>query len=134
MNNLTLIGRLTRDPEMKSGPSGKEYCMFSLAVNRAFEKDKADFFNCIAFGKTAEVITQYCKKGKEIGLIGSIEFTTKDDKVYHSVKVNSIQLLGSSNNSSNKSNSNSNSSNYTKPKAKEQEQQYVDDDDDEFPF
>lgn len=135
MNNLTIIGRLTKDPEMKSGQSGKEYCLFGLAVNRPFEKDKADFFNCIAFGKTAEVVSTYCKKGRELGVNGSIEFITKDDKTYHSVKVNSVDLIGSSNSGNSNNSNSSNSSNYSKPQAKPQEESYSsDDDDDDFPF
>lgn len=139
MNNIVLIGRLTKDPEMKVSNNDKEYCLFSLAVNRPHEKGTADFFNCIAFGKTAEVINQYCKKGKQIGIQGSIEFTKKDDKIYHSVKIVSVELLGSSGDSTNndESQSQSNNKQYSKPQSKHKEQpqqQYNDDDDDEFPF
>lgn len=137
MNNIVLIGRLTKDPEMKVSNNDKEYCLFSLAVNRPHEKGTADFFNCIAFGKTAEVINQYCKKGKQVGIQGSIEFTKKDDKIYHSVKIASVELLGSSGDSSSDTDSQSNNKQYSKPQSKPKEQpqqQYEDDDDDEFPF
>lgn len=136
MNNIVLIGRLTKDPEMKVSNNDKEYCLFSLAVNRPHEKGTADFFNCIAFGKTAEVINQYCKKGKQIGIQGSIEFNKKDDKIYTSVRIASVELLGSSGDSSNSNDNNSNSKQYSKPqsKPKEQPQQQYEDDDDEFPF
>lgn len=137
MNNIVLIGRLTKDPEIKVSNNDKEYCLFSLAVNRPHEKGTADFFNCIAFGKTAEVINQYCKKGKQIGIQGSIEFTKKDDKIYHSVKIASVELLGSSGDSSSDTDSQSNNKQYSKPQSKPKEQpqqQYEDDDDDEFPF
>ena len=56
MNLVILTGRLTRDPELKFGQSGKAYSRFSLAVNRAGKKDEADFINCVAFGKTAEIV------------------------------------------------------------------------------
>lgn len=137
MNNIILIGRLTKDPEMKASSNDKEYCLFSLAVNRPYEKGEADFFNCIAFNKTAEIINQYCKKGKQICIQGSIEFNKKDDKIYHSVKVNSVELLGSNGDSSNDNNIKSNNNQYSKPQSKPKEQpqqKYEDDDDDEFPF
>ena len=56
MNVVVLVGRLTRDPELKFGQSGKAYSRFSLAVDRPFSKGEADFINCVAFGKTAELI------------------------------------------------------------------------------
>ncbi|KXA16556.1 single-strand binding family protein [Fusobacterium equinum] len=67
------MGRLTRDPEVKFGQSGKAYCRFSVAVNRPFSKDEADFINCVSFGKTAELIGEYFRKGHQIALVGRLQ-------------------------------------------------------------
>lgn len=73
MNCINIIGRLTKDPELKFGTSGTAYSRFSIAVNRNFDKDKTDFFNCVAFKKTAELIGEYFKKGNLIGISGSLQ-------------------------------------------------------------
>ncbi|AVQ17180.1 single-stranded DNA-binding protein [Fusobacterium gonidiaformans] len=73
MNVISLMGRLTRDPEVKFGQSGKAYCRFSVAVNRPFSKDEADFINCVSFGKTAELIGEYFRKGHQIALVGRLQ-------------------------------------------------------------
>lgn len=73
MNNVTLMGRLTRDPELKYSQSGKAFCRFSLAVQREFNREKADFINCLAFGKTAETIAEYLKKGRRMAIVGRIQ-------------------------------------------------------------
>lgn len=62
MNIIILTGRLTRDPELKTGQSGKAYARFTLAVERPMQKDETDFINCVAFGKTAELIGEYLRK------------------------------------------------------------------------
>ena len=58
MNLVTLIGRLTRDPELKYSQSGKAFCKFSIAVTREFNRDEADFINCVAWDKRAETIAE----------------------------------------------------------------------------
>lgn len=73
MNVISLMGRLTRDPEVKFGQSGKAYCRFSVAVNRPFSKDEADFISCVSFGKTAELIGEYFRKGHQIALVGRLQ-------------------------------------------------------------
>ena len=79
MNLVVLNGRLVRDPELKFGQSGKAYSRFSIAVDRPFQSsaDKnsqtADFINCVAFGKTAEFIGEYFRKGRKILLRGSLQ-------------------------------------------------------------
>ena len=73
MNNVTLMGRLTRDPELKYSQAGKAYCRFTVAINRDFNKDEADFINCLAFGKTAETIAEWLGKGRRIALQGRIQ-------------------------------------------------------------
>ena len=76
MNKIILMGRLTRDPEVRYSDDNKAVGRFALAVDRKFKKDggpTADFFNCTAFGKTAEFVEKYLKKGTKILLTGSIQ-------------------------------------------------------------
>lgn len=77
-NIITLSGRLTRDPEMRYTPQGKSVCSFSLACNDS--KDKVNFFDCQAWEKTAEIMTEYCKKGKKILIIGRLNQQRWDDQ------------------------------------------------------
>ena len=80
MNQITIHGRLTRDPEMKTGGSGVEFCKFTVAVDRRGAKEKtADFFDCTAFGKTGAAIAQYMTKGREILVTGRME-SSKSEK------------------------------------------------------
>ena len=80
MNIVILNGRLVRDPELKFGQSGKAYSRFSIAVDRPFQSsDKnaqtVDFINCVAFGKTAEFIGEYFRKGRKILLNGKLQMS-----------------------------------------------------------
>lgn len=75
MNNVSLVGRLVRDPELKYTQNGKANVVFTVAVNRRPDKDgnvTADFIRCLAWNKTAEFIAQYFQKGTAIGLDGQI--------------------------------------------------------------
>lgn len=99
MNKVMLIGRLTRDPELKATTTGMTVASFSLAVNRR-KKDEADFINCKAFDKTADIVSKYCAKGKQVCVLGRIQtgsYTAKDGhKVYTTdVMVDELELLGS---------------------------------------
>ena len=92
MNKVIIIGRFTRDPEIKysTGENATATARFSLAVNRRFKNKEgnydADFINCVAFGKTAEFIEKYFTKGMAIGITGRIQtgsYTNKESqKVY----------------------------------------------------
>lgn len=76
MNKIVLIGRLTKDPELRfAANSGTSVTNFTLAVNRPKQKDKeqeADFIRCVSFKKTAELIAEHFTKGKQIAVSGSI--------------------------------------------------------------
>ena len=101
-NTIILHGRLTRDPEMKTGATGSEFCRFTVAVDKYNGKERsADFFDCTAFGKTAAAISQYMKRGKEILLTGSMESnTTEKDgskRTYWGVKVDTFTFCGGKN-------------------------------------
>lgn len=79
MNKVILIGRFTRDPELKfAAGTGNAVTKFSLAVTRQFKRDEADFINCIAFGKQAETIAQHFTKGSQIALTGNIRTGSYD--------------------------------------------------------
>ena len=90
MNKVILTGIFTRDPEIKYANDGASIARFSIAVNRRFVKEgsdqKADFLNCIAFGKSAEFIEKYFSKGMKADLSGRIQtgsYTNRDgQKVY----------------------------------------------------
>ena len=76
MINMTcLTGRLTKDPVLKRTNTGKDFCQFTLAVNRRYNpqgQTEADFINCVAWNKTAEVVAQHLHKGSLIGVEGRI--------------------------------------------------------------
>lgn len=75
------IGRLTRDPNVKYTQSGKAYASFTLAIDRRKSGEgnpQADFISCVAWEKTAEVISQYCTKGKKIAVEGRIQTRSYD--------------------------------------------------------
>ena len=84
MNRTFITGRLGRDPELKTGATGAEYCTYSVAVDRRKAKDdeekKTDWFRCVAFGKTAVFIDKYFKKGDGIEIIGRMENSPYKDK------------------------------------------------------
>lgn len=92
MNKVSIVGRLARDPEVRrtQGENANAVARFSVAVSRRFKNAEgnyeADFINCVAFGKTAEFIEKYFKKGMMIGITGRIQtgnYTNKDgQKVY----------------------------------------------------
>jgi len=102
MNKVVLIGRLTRDPELKYTQSEKAVTSFSLAVTRPYNKDESDFINCTAWGKTAEIISQYVRKGHKLAVAGAITTGNyeKDGKTLYttSVTVDSIEFLEKKNN------------------------------------
>ena len=75
-NLVILTGRLTKEPELKYGASGTAYCKFTLAVNRMKKDDPADFIFCSAFGKTAELVAEYVKKGHQLGVQGRLQQDT----------------------------------------------------------
>lgn len=77
MNSVNLIGRFTRDPELRSTEKGTSVCSFSLAVQRSFKNNEgeyeADFINCVAWKNSAEFISKYFKKGQQIGVQGELQ-------------------------------------------------------------
>ena len=78
INNVTLTGRLTRNPETTTTPSGKALCKFTLAVGRQ-KNDEVDFIPVVTWNKTAEFASKYFTKGQRVGLKGEIRTRTWDD-------------------------------------------------------
>ena len=81
MNKIMLVGRLTKDPEVRYTQSGTAVTSFTLAVNSRFSKEKeADFINCMAWQKTGEFVAEYFKKGSALGLEGRLQVRTYDSE------------------------------------------------------
>ena len=104
MNKVILLGRLTKDPELRfTAGKGTAVTRFSLAVTRQFKRDEADFINCVVFNKAAETIAQYCTKGTQISLVGNIRtgsYNAQDGiKRYTTdVVIESFEFVGSNKN------------------------------------
>ena len=77
MNKVILMGRLTREPELKQTPNGVNVCSFSIAVNRRYKNTEgnydADFVNCVAWRQTGEFVSKYFAKGRMIAVVGSLQ-------------------------------------------------------------
>jgi len=85
LNKVILIGRMVRDPELRYTQNGSAVSSFSLANNRTYtasgeKKEIVSFFDCVAWGKTGEVIVQYCKKGHRIGIEGRLQSRNWEDQ------------------------------------------------------
>src|SRR5881275_1103422 len=106
-NKVILLGNLTRDPQVRQLPGNSVVADFGLACNRKFrtaageDREEVAFVDCSAFGKQAEVIQQYCTKGKPLFVEGRLKYDTWDDKngggkrSKLSVVVENFQFLGS---------------------------------------
>lgn len=83
MNKVILIGRLTKDPEVRNTSNQTAFCNFSIAVDRRFKDNngqrQADFINCVAWRQTASFIGSYFRKGSKIAIVGSLQTRTYDD-------------------------------------------------------
>ena len=76
MNQITIIGNLTRDPESRSTQSGKQVCTFSVAVTRRNDREKSDFFRVSAWGELGNNCARYLSKGKKVCVIGQVSVST----------------------------------------------------------
>lgn len=102
INRVVLVGRMTRDPELRRTPQGDAVTSFTLAVNRNFTsrdgQQQADFINCVVWRKPAENVERYCSKGSLVGVEGRIQTRSYDNsqgqKVYVvEVICDSVQFL-----------------------------------------
>jgi single-strand DNA-binding protein len=105
-NKIILVGNLTRDPQLRYLPSQMAVCDFGLAVNHRFktksgeDREEVCFVDCSVFGRGAEIVNQYCQKGRPLLVEGRLKYDTWEDKQgggkrsKHSVVVDNFQLLG----------------------------------------
>lgn len=86
LNKVMLLGRLTRDPQLRYTPSNQAVCEFGLAVGRKFklpsgeEREETTFIDCTAWARSGEVINQYCRKGKQLFVEGRLKLDQWEDK------------------------------------------------------
>lgn len=84
MNHVTIIGNLTRDPEIAETPTGVRLCKFGVAVNRNYKDDNGevvtDFFNVVAWRTLAETCGKYLRKGKKVAIVGTLQNRSYTDK------------------------------------------------------
>ncbi|MCD8830269.1 single-stranded DNA-binding protein [Staphylococcus gallinarum] len=117
INRVILVGRLTKDPEFRTTPSGISIANFTLAVNRTFTnaqgEREADFINCVVFKKQAENVNKYLSKGKLAGVDGRLQSRSYENQQGQRVFVTelvaeSVQFLEPKNNGQTKTNSQNN--------------------------
>ena len=132
INNSTIVGRLTRDPDLRYSQTGKAVCNFTLATNRPFKnaqgENEADFIKCLTFGKQAENLANYMRKGSLVGVEGRIQtrsYTNKDgNKVYTTeVVANQVSFLD-----------NKKDNQQQKPQNNQSQTEPIDIDDSQLPF
>jgi single-strand DNA-binding protein len=85
LNNVTLMGNITRDPELRYTKSGTAVATFSIAISRKYtqnneKKEETSFFECVSMGGGAEALAKWCKKGSKVALVGRLKQETWDDK------------------------------------------------------
>ena len=148
MNKVVLIGRLTKDPELRYTQGGTAVANFTLAVNRRFANQsgerEADFINCVAWQKTAEFVANYFKKGQQMAMEGRIQVSVYDGndgqkRWKTEIIAEQIEFVGSKSNGSNDNKAGSNGgantgsgSGYSDPQLGYGEKVLFDDDD--LPF
>jgi single-strand DNA-binding protein len=104
-NQITLLGNATRDPELRYLPNNQPVVTIGMATNRKFkdaqgqDREEVCYVDCTAFGKPAEVINQYVRKGRPLLIVGRLKYETWDDKQgqkrsRHTVVIEQFQLLG----------------------------------------
>lgn len=103
MNKVVLVGRLTKDPEVKNTTNQVAFCNFSVAVDRKYKDQngerQADFINCVAWRQQAGFISHYFKKGSFIGIVGTLQSRSFDDnngqkRYVTEVVVDEVEFVG----------------------------------------
>ena len=109
MNKVIMMGRLTRDPEVRyGGANNTAVARYSIAVDRRFKREgqpTADFFNCTSFGKQGEFVEKYLRKGTKVVIEGELQndnYTNKEGQMVYGMRiiVNSVEFAESKNSSS----------------------------------
>jgi single-strand DNA-binding protein len=104
-NQVTLLGNATRDPELRHMPNNQPVVTIGMATNRRFkdaqgqDREEVCFVDCTAFGKSAEILNQFVRKGRPLFIVGRLKYETWDDKQgqkrsRHTVVIEQFQLLG----------------------------------------
>ncbi|MCR5639837.1 MAG: single-stranded DNA-binding protein [Lachnospiraceae bacterium] len=108
MNKVIMMGRLTRDPEVRyGGANNTAVARYSIAVDRRFKREgqpTADFFNCTSFGKQGEFVEKYLRKGTKVVIEGELQndnYTNKEGQMVYGMRiiVNSVEFAESKNSS-----------------------------------
>ena len=140
-NHAVLIGRLTKDLEIRKTNSDKTVSSFRIAVNKPYNKEhdhpEADFFDCVAWGNTAEFISKYFHKGDKIALAGRLQTREWDDKDGKKVRVvelvvEDVEFVEKRSDSAPRAESSAPAKTTVKPTAPKK--QSVEDEPDELPF
>lgn len=143
INNVTLVGRLTRDPDLRFTGNGSAVATFNLAVNRNFTnaegEREADFVNCVIWRKTAETLANYAKKGSLIGITGRIQTRNYENQEGQRVYVTEVvcdnfQLLEKKDVRDNQANNNPLNQSSQGPSYNNQSNSQIDIQDDDLPF
>ena len=140
MNSITMIGRLTREPELRRTQSGTACCSFSLAVKRPRVKDTTDFLNFVVWQQGAEYLCQYGHKGDIVGVTGYLTSRNWEDKngnkrVAIEVTCDSVELISSKRNSEGNNNtSQGQNGSYSQPSYAQQNFATITDPDVNLPF
>ena len=96
LNNISLIGRLTADPELRTTPTGSSVISFCLAVQRDYvkqgEERQADFIDCVAWNQTAEIIKRFMHKGSSLAVTGRLQTRTYEDREGNKRKVSEVNV------------------------------------------
>lgn len=143
INNVVLVGRIVRDPELKYTPSNVAIATFTLAVNRRFKNEngdrEADFINCVIWRQSAENLTNWAKKGNLIGITGSIQVRNYDNKEGKRIYVTEViaenfQMLESGKGQVNQNSHHQSQSNVAKEPDQFSSSKVEEIDDDDLPF
>ncbi len=97
INRVVLVGRLTRDPELRNTTTGKQVVNFSIAVDDRFNKDHTNFFNIVAWGSQADFVAKYLTKGRLVGIDGRLsqrKYTTQDGQDRNVIEVVAERVQG----------------------------------------
>lgn len=99
MNNICIIGNLTKDIELKSTQSNRSVCTFTVAVKRPHTKETTDFIPCVAWRQSAEFLAKYARKGSRVGVTGTLTSRVYDDgkskRTFYEVSADAVELLES---------------------------------------
>lgn len=90
MNKVNLVGRVTKDIELRATKNGKSVTSFYLAINKNTKEEGTDFIPCVAWGKTAELLSKYISRGDRIGVSGRINTRNYEDKYKKTVYVTEV--------------------------------------------